>query len=135
MDARTSQKVNSLMLANGKYSVSITQRGENYVVHLEKEESKKKSPKLEIVRDEEVVQVEKRGRGRPKRELPVMEIPEIKKHRGRPPKLAIVKDEVVAEKTIYQPVMKKRGRPAKHIEQAIVQEEHKRGRGRPKKTA
>ena len=74
------------------------------------------------------VETEKRGRGRPKKEVLEIEEPQGEKRgRGRPKKLTEEPDENQAEK-------RGRGRPKKETpEQQIQEPVERRGRGRPKK--
>ena len=95
-------------------------------------------------------ETEKRGRGRPKKEVVEIEEPQTEKRgRGRPKKIVDQPDENQAEKrgrgrpkkeTTVEPVQETtekrgRGRPKKEVAVEEVQEQtEKRGRGRPKKS-
>jgi SWI/SNF-related matrix-associated actin-dependent regulator 1 of chromatin subfamily A len=100
-----------------------------------------KEPALTISKDEPV----KRGRGRPPKPKPEIELP--KKPRGRPPKIVreplIAKPEIAPEPVRVpivrqpilsipkeEPVKRGRGRPRK---EPVMSEEPKRPRGRPRK--
>ena len=141
----SSSKIDSLMLANGKYAISISEKNGNYLVNLSKIDEQKKEevkPTLKIATDEP-----KRGRGRPKmfkpQPLEVVKdepVQEVKRNRGRPHKIEQTTEPLLAKPQVEEIKMeekRKRGRPSKQniIMETKSIEPPKRGRGRPKKIA
>ena len=126
MDAREKKSVDSLILANGKYTVSISQRGGNYIIHLENVDHEKSQEvkhrgrpiKLQVVKEE----------GEKAVAAPTEAEKQIRRGRGRPANIKVVQDEPT-------PVKRGRGRPRREIAQEVMVEPPKleKRRGRPAK--